>query len=226
MLFIYQILISILPVAFEGILKMIGGADLVFGKPFPSVHAIVFDKKTNDNTGQKIITEPGTISYKYLDVMIKTGQIDGNFQNGYFIHIPIINKQKSRADFSKAKNVNAKIFYYDENGESLGDKNGYVGRWKKLRQPYGYSYDGIAGIDIPAGEEGILDIAVQPAGQSVWLAWNNQNYIAIDYSENKIGKEKFIFNVKINGENIYPKEVSFTVCRDKNGELILTPATK
>ncbi len=174
----------------------LGGASLEFGEA--KIENKVFIKPSS------LHSHGGTVPVQMYDQIMQEMK-ENESPNRFFVLVPIVNIQKSRTENSKAKNVFAKITYYDLRGAKVcvNDTNA---RWANSRQILNNDYSSdVDFIDIPAGAKEFVDIAMRNVSGKNWFSWNRYSYQSLEYRENKLPEQCFDFEISISGDNVYKK---------------------
>lgn len=192
-------------------MKMLGAPKLVFGVPFIDDRPLLSSIKNIPLEHHDYAPSPGTVSPSYLEVMKKEGQIGRNdFSWRYYIHIPIYNQQKSKISDSIAKNVYAKLCFFDLEGNPIGKGREFDGRWETSQQPSASeNLEKLRFIDILPEDKQNLDIATQGIRGGYWYVMNNDSYKNNEYPDNKLKEDGFIFRLHLNGSNFFMKSVCY-----------------
>jgi hypothetical protein len=217
---LFQILLALGGPAFEGLMARLGGPKIVIGEPFVDTRPFVSPVNAVPNF-YGYNPSGGTTSTSFLDVMRKDGQLTrDDYSMRLYIHVPISNKQKSRTPNSVAKQVFAKLVFFDLDGSVIGNEKGVDARWEKSRQPSAYeNFEELRFIDIlPEDEQGV-DIASRGVRGGCWYIMNNNSYKQIEYPENALKEDGFYFQLQLNGSNIFKKSVSYQfLSKGSNGK--------
>lgn len=191
-------------------MSRLGAARLVFGTPFIDSRPFL---PPNPEVGSQFAALPsgGTITFDRLSSMRKAEPMyHGTYLNRYYVHLPILNQQKSRISSSTAKKVYAKLVFEDLNRKPICSGGVFDGRWEGSAQPsVGESHERLRLIDILPGDTQTLDIATRSVRGGFWYVSNNDSYPDPEYAANRLGQDGFVVQVRLNGANVFEKSVAY-----------------
>jgi len=212
-----QILLSLFGSQIGGYMyAKLGGPKIEIGEPFwDSRPTVPISNSLRDEpipAFSEGLPEPGTITYNLRDDIRKSGNIAFTAPSKSYIHINIYNKQKSKiSDLGLAKNVFAKISFFDLNENIINQGKKYDGRWEKSPQPKrGENVEHFRFIDIEPDDYQALDIATQSLNGGYWYVWTSADYNNLT-SDKLLSNDGFIFLLELYGRNFNTISVCYKI---------------